>query len=250
MKGDSLLLVMVSFLSFFFGVVALMLLGVMFFLVVLLCLCFNFLFLIDLMERVGGMLFVLVMNFLVVLSGFLMMSFMLMMLDGLFGFWLVLFEPCSETLGVVLLLFEFLCEFLLFGMGLLSLFMVVLSMDGVMFVVVAMSSVHLGNDIGTANNSAVSWVNFASVFVVEESIKGAVLFFEISFVLCFFSLSGFPDSSGLFIRFSLGFNGSSILGFLIDFGLRILFFDSSFVFLILFVVFMGLLVRFGFLCEG
>lgn len=91
MKSDWLLLVMVSFLSFFFGVVALVLLGMMFFLVVLVG--FNFLFLSDLMKRVCGMLFVLVMNFLVVLSGFLMMSFMLMMLDGLFGFWLVLFEP-------------------------------------------------------------------------------------------------------------------------------------------------------------
>ena len=38
--------------------------------------------LIDLMKRLGGMLFVLVMKLLVVLSGFLMMSFMLMMLDG------------------------------------------------------------------------------------------------------------------------------------------------------------------------
>ena len=118
MKSYWLLLVMVSFLSFFFGVVALVLLGMMFFLVVLVG--FNFLFLSDLMKSVCSMLFVLVMNFLVVLSGFLMMSFMLMMLDGLFGFWLVLFEPCSETLGVVLLLFEFLGEFLLFGMGLLS----------------------------------------------------------------------------------------------------------------------------------
>lgn len=56
-------------------------------------------------------------------------------------------------------------------------------MDGVMLVVVAMGSSNLGNDIGTANNSAVSWVNFASVFVVEESIDGAVFLFEISFFL-------------------------------------------------------------------
>ena len=40
--------------------------------------------LIDLMKRVGGMLFLLLMKLLVVLSGFLMMSFMLMILDGVY----------------------------------------------------------------------------------------------------------------------------------------------------------------------
>ena len=40
--------------------------------------------LIDLMKRVGGMLFLLLMKLLVVLSGFLMMSVMLMILDGVY----------------------------------------------------------------------------------------------------------------------------------------------------------------------
>lgn len=87
MDSDWLLLVMVSFL-----VVALMLLSMMFFLVLFV------LFLINLMKRVGTMLFVLMMNFVV-------LGFMLMVLDGVVRFWLLTVEPFGETLVFVLLLF-------------------------------------------------------------------------------------------------------------------------------------------------
>lgn len=78
---------MVSFL-----VVALMLLSMMFFLVLFV------LFLIDLMKRVGTMLLVLMMNFVV-------LGFMLMVLDGVSRFWCLTVEPFGETLVFVLLLF-------------------------------------------------------------------------------------------------------------------------------------------------
>merc|ERR1719329_1355773 len=183
-----------------------------FFLVVLV------LFLIDLMKRVcdglGSMLlFVLMMNFLVVLTGFLMVAFMLVMLDGsVLRFWFILLEPLSELFDIMLLLFEILGKFLLLSFGLLG-FMVVLSME-MMFAVMATGGFVLSELIDTANDFALfSWVFFGSVFVVEESIGGAKFLLIISLILCFLSSGCLSCNSSLFVIFCFGLNSCDIFCF-------------------------------------
>jgi len=231
---------MVSFLCLFFNVVALMLLGMVFFLVVLV------LFLIDLMKRGvcdGSMLlFVLMMNFLVVLTGFLMVAFMLVMLDGsVLRFWFILLEPLSELFDIMLLLFEILGKFLLLSFGLLG-FMVVLSME-MMFAVMATGGFVLSELIDTANDFALfSWVFFGTVFVVEESIGGAKFLLIISLILCFLSSGCLSSNSSLLVIFCFGLNSCDIFCFFVGFCSIIVILSLL---LILFVVSMGLLMLVG-----
>lgn len=170
---------MVSFLA----MVTLMLFGMMFLLVMLLL----FLIFLNLMKRVWGTFIFLGLVFMVdflVVSTFLMMTLMvLVMLNGAIGFWFILFEPLSESLGIVLLFLHFFGEFLL-----LVLFMMVFSMDMMLVLMgLGMFRLILGEVIGTANSSAISWVLLGSVFIVEESISGTEFFLEISFGLGFLS---------------------------------------------------------------